>query len=128
MADKTVDVLSRLHKLGLPAVATMSGAQSAEYAKVCADFTELVEAARNASATLGHIYHTTPLPAELERHAHDGYQRLDAAIAAVSPPKAPGHCDHSWATKSVTGGLVKVCERCGLVPPDGAIRAVGGAE
>lgn len=48
----------------------------------------LVEAAREASATLGHIYHTTPLPQKLEQYAHDGYQRLDAAIA-----KAKGESD-----------------------------------
>ncbi len=44
---------------------------------------ELTEAAREASGTLGHIYHTTPLPCELEQHAHDGYQRLDDALANV---------------------------------------------
>ena len=48
----------------------------------------LVDAAREASATLGHIYHTTPLPQKLEQYAHDGYQRLDAAIA-----KAKGESD-----------------------------------
>lgn len=43
----------------------------------------LVDAAREGSATLGHIYHTTPLHPELEQYAHDGYQRLDAALANV---------------------------------------------
>lgn len=87
---------------------------------------KLIEAAREASATLGHIYHTTPLRPDLEQHAHDGYQRLDAAIKGVSPPKAEPRCDHSWAVKSVTGGLVKVCQLCGRVPPDGAIANVSG--
>ena len=87
---------------------------------------ELEKAAREASATLGHIYHTTPLRHDLEQYAHDGYQRLDAAIKAVSPPKTEPRCDHSWAVKSVTGGLVKVCQLCGRVPPDAALANVGG--
>lgn len=48
---------------------------------------ELVVAAELASATLGHIYHTTPLPPDLERQAHDGYQRLDKAIDAYRGAK-----------------------------------------
>lgn len=48
---------------------------------------ELIEAAREGSATLGHIYHTTPLHPELEQYAHDGYQRLDAALARVGGGK-----------------------------------------
>ncbi len=48
---------------------------------------ELIEACKQASATLGHIYHTTPLPHPLEQEAHDGYQRLDAAIASMGAAK-----------------------------------------
>ena len=48
---------------------------------------ELIEAAREASGTLGHVYHTTPLSADLEQHAHDGSQRLDAAIDRVGGGK-----------------------------------------
>lgn len=48
---------------------------------------ELIEAAREGSATLGHIYHTTPLHPELDQYAHDGYQRLDAALARVGGGK-----------------------------------------
>lgn len=43
---------------------------------------ELIEAAKNASAILGHAYHTQ-IHGELEHDAHDAYQRLDAAIARV---------------------------------------------
>ena len=99
----------------------------AELVTARAAIAELIEAAREGSATLGHIYHTTPLHPELEQYAHDGYQRLDAAIAGVSPPKAHKHCDHSWAVKMVTGGPVRVCQNCGLVPPDAALARVGGA-
>lgn len=52
--------------------------------RIRAAIAELIEAAREGSATLGHIYHTTPLHPELEQYAHDGYQRLDAALANVS--------------------------------------------
>lgn len=48
---------------------------------------ELIEAAREASGTLGHVYHTTPLRHDLEQYAHDGYQRLDAALARVGGAK-----------------------------------------
>lgn len=41
---------------------------------------ELIEAASNASAILGHAYHTQ-IRGELEQDAHDAYQRLDAALA-----------------------------------------------
>lgn len=43
---------------------------------------ELIEAATNASATLCHAYHTT-LTGQLADHAHEGYQRLDAALARI---------------------------------------------
>lgn len=43
---------------------------------------ELIEAAGNASAILGHAYHTQ-ITGELANDAHDAYQRLDAALAAV---------------------------------------------
>ncbi len=40
---------------------------------------ELIKAARMASATLGHAYHTT-LTGQLAEYANDDYQRLDAVI------------------------------------------------
>jgi hypothetical protein len=43
---------------------------------------ELIEAAKQASATLGHAYHTT-LTGKLAEYAHADYQRLDAALARV---------------------------------------------
>ena len=42
---------------------------------------ELIAAAKRASVILSHIYHTTPMPAEMEQDAHDSYQALDAALA-----------------------------------------------
>lgn len=47
--------------------------------KVIADVEELLQAAWNASATLGHAYHTV-LDGKLADAAHDDYQRLDAAL------------------------------------------------
>ncbi len=47
---------------------------------------ELVEAARQASATLGHAYHTT-LAGQLAEYAHTDYQRLDAALAKFGGAK-----------------------------------------
>ena len=41
----------------------------------------LIAAAKRASAILSHIYHTTPMPHEMEQDAHDSYQALDKAIA-----------------------------------------------
>ena len=59
-------------------------AQAALNARAGGDgWLELLEAAKQASATLGHIYHTTPIGGALEQHAHDGYQRLDAATRAI---------------------------------------------
>ena len=43
---------------------------------------ELMKAARMASATLGHAYHTT-LTGQLAEYAHDDYQRLDAVIRSM---------------------------------------------
>lgn len=43
---------------------------------------ELIEAAEEASATLGHAYHTT-LTGQLAEYAHTAYQRLDSALARV---------------------------------------------
>jgi len=43
----------------------------------------LLAAALKASPILGHIYHTTPMPHEMEEDAHEGYQALDAAIDAA---------------------------------------------
>lgn len=40
----------------------------------------LITAAKQASAILSHIYHTTPMPYEMEQDAHAGYQAVDAAI------------------------------------------------
>lgn len=44
----------------------------------------LINAAKRASAILSHIYHTTPMPHEMEQDAHDSYQALDVAIAHCS--------------------------------------------
>lgn len=44
----------------------------------------LIGAAKRASAILSHIYHTTPMPHEMEQDAHDSYQALDAAIASIT--------------------------------------------
>lgn len=110
-------LLVKLHALGLPDEATMGKTGSAEYAKISAAIKELVEAAREASATLGHIYHTTPLHPKLEQYAHDAYQRLDAAIDGVSPRDRVNACDHSWAVKLADGEPVRVCQSCGFVPP-----------
>lgn len=52
-----------------------------------ADIAELIEAARNASATLGHAYHTA-LTGELAEHAHRDYQRLEAALSNIEGGKA----------------------------------------
>jgi len=104
MDAKAFDVMKVMHALGMPNPATMTAKSEAEYNKVSAQLVELIEAARDASATLGHIYHTTPLRSDLDQYAHDGYQRLDAALKAFTPPKATRHCDHSWATKRVTAG------------------------
>lgn len=46
---------------------------------VLANRSGLIEAAMNASATLGNAYHTV-LTGELAEAAHDAYQRLDAAL------------------------------------------------
>lgn len=110
------------------AVAQLGCAAAVDLKEARTSIAELLEAAREASAILGHIYHTTPLRPDLEKYAHDGYQRLDAAIGAVSPPKARKYCDHSWAVKVVTGGPVRVCQNCGFVPKDGAIAHVGGGK
>lgn len=120
--SKHTEIMRMMHRLGMPDEATMTAKGSAEYAKVCALIHELIEAAREASATLGHIYHTTPLRSDLEEYAHDGYQRLDVAIAAVSPPKPRTNCEHSWSVKMVSGGPIRVCQNCGIVPPDAAIQ------
>jgi len=49
---------------------------------LCQHMTELVDAAKEASGTLGHAYHTT-LTGELAEDAHKAYQRLDAALARI---------------------------------------------
>jgi hypothetical protein len=53
----------------------------------------LLAAAKRASAILSHIYHTTPMPHEMEDDAHDSYQALDKAIAlfegAIAAAPAP---------------------------------------
>jgi len=43
---------------------------------------EVLQAARNASAVLSHIYNTTPL-GDLETDAFDAFQRLDTAMSAM---------------------------------------------
>lgn len=121
------DLLRQLHMLGLPDEAMMSNAGSAEYAKISAAIIELVEAAREASSTLGHIYHTTPLNSKMEQYAHDAYQRLDAAIDAVSPRERGNDCEHSWAVKLADGGPVRVCQNCGFVPPNAEVQRAAGA-
>lgn len=80
-----VDVLAVMDSLAI-IEATIRGSGAAvvtEIREARAAVAELIEAAREASGTLGHIYHTTPLRHDLEQHAHDGYQRLDAALARV---------------------------------------------
>lgn len=47
--------------------------------KARAAVAELIEAAKEASATLGHAYHTV-LVGSLSEDAHTAYQRLDAAL------------------------------------------------
>jgi ribosomal protein L30/L7E len=49
---------------------------------LCQHLIELVDAAKEASGTLGHAYHTT-LTGELAEDAHKAYQRLDAALARI---------------------------------------------
>lgn len=127
MTTERIDVLAVMHKFGLPDVAMMSDVQSAEYAKVRADFIKLAEAARSASATLSHIYHTVPLRPDLEQHAHDGYQRLDEALAAVAPTAQKRHCDHDWVVKTVPTGFADVCCLCGADKVAAALARVGGA-
>lgn len=83
-----VDVLATLEGAGNFLIA--KGATPADVValhEARAAIAELIEAAREASGTLGHVYHTTPLSADLEQHAHDGYQRLDAAIDRVGGGK-----------------------------------------
>lgn len=48
---------------------------------------ELIAAARNASATLGHAYHTV-LTGELAEQAHTDYQRLDIALSNIEGGEA----------------------------------------
>lgn len=119
MTAEPVDVMGVLVGAINNVLRPNGGAYVDEMEAARAAIAELLEAAREASATLGHIYHTTPLPPVLERHAHDGYQRLDAAIAGASPPKARNQCEHSWATKMVTGGPVRVCQNCGIAATKG---------
>lgn len=90
-ASATVDVLAVMDALVESTARVAAGGtvtadpHTVEVAKrTRAAIAELIEAAREASATLGHVYHTTPLPPKLEQYAHDGYQRLDAALARVS--------------------------------------------
>lgn len=51
-----------------------------------AEIIELITAARLASATLGHAYHTI-LTGKFAEHAHTDYQRLDDALAKFSLPE-----------------------------------------
>ena len=72
------------HDQKVAEAAYRAGYQAALNARAGGDgWLELLEAAKQASATLGHIYHTTPIGGALEQHAHDGYQRLDAATRAI---------------------------------------------
>jgi len=50
---------------------------------------KLLAAAKEASAILSHIYHTTPMSNEMETLAHDRYQALDDAIDAFEKRKTP---------------------------------------
>lgn len=55
--------------------------EKCEHARaVLADF---IKSAKHASATLSHIYNTVPLKPDLEKFAHDDFQRLDRSIARV---------------------------------------------
>lgn len=56
-----------------------------EAVKSRAALVELIEAAWQASATLGHAYHTV-LDGQLAEYAHADYQRLDAALARIGAP------------------------------------------
>jgi hypothetical protein len=53
---------------------------AAEIEEAIAQVEALVKAAREASATLGHAYHTT-LSGQLAEYAHTDYQRLDSCLA-----------------------------------------------
>lgn len=46
---------------------------------LCQHLIEIVDAAKEASGTLGHAYHTT-LTGSIAEDAHKAYQRLDAAL------------------------------------------------
>lgn len=80
--NMTVDVLAVLRRHAI-AERERLGTTDNDTQAALAAVDELIRAACEASGTLGHIYHTTPLPYELEQHAHAGYQRLDAALARV---------------------------------------------
>ena len=82
---KDVDRFNYIHDVAVFTADQMRAyAQAALNARAGGDgWRELLEAAKQASATLGHIYHTTPIGGALEQHAHDGYQRLDAATRAI---------------------------------------------
>lgn len=112
----------------------LCGARKAAYAEHLSNMeearaavAELIEAARSASATLSHIYHTVPLRPDLEQHAHDGYQRLDAALAVAAPTPQKRHCDHDWVVKTVPTGFADVCCLCGADKGTAALARVGGA-
>lgn len=74
MNETKVDVLAR--------IAAAWGEDSQEYKAVA----HLIEAAREASATLGHAYHTA-LTGQIAVFAHEDYQRLDAALARIGGDK-----------------------------------------
>ena len=73
----------RAHVADTDGAITVLGFQNAE---LRARVAELIEAARNASATLSHAYHTT-LTGQLAENAHEDYQRLDAALARIGGDK-----------------------------------------
>lgn len=124
----SVDVLAAIEREAwLLRLGNMSTA-AARMMMVYDVLSELIESSKQASATLGHIYHTTPLRPDLEQHAHDGYQRLDAAIAAVSPLKVARYCDHSWVTKTIPGGFATVCQLCGASEGGAALARIGAAD
>ena len=58
------------------------GVQAGEVEQRARELLEVLQAARNASAVLSHIYNTTPL-GDLETDAFDAFQRLDTAMSAM---------------------------------------------
>lgn len=78
--SRPVDVLATLDDAAMRVEAIHGPTAVYALREARAAVAELLEAARQASATLGHAYHTT-LTGQLSEYAHTDYQRLDAALA-----------------------------------------------